>query len=122
MAPAATVSVEGDWTLVHRLNPGAGIGANTSVTGSLHLIRSGMTVTGTYTLADPPRTVPVSGTLSGRSLTMQVGPVTLDGGASLSLSDTMEVGDSGASGSMIARATLGPTSLSAPGTCSMTRP
>ncbi len=119
--PAATASVAGDWTLVHQLNSSVGPGTPTSVTGALRLVQSGSSVAGTYSLDRPSTAVVVSGTVSGRNLTLQIGPVTLSGGATLSLADTMVVGTNEASGSTLARATFGASTLTTPGTCTMTR-
>lgn len=118
----ATASVSGDWTLVHQLSAQPG-GVPTTVRGALRLAQSGTALTGTYSLEQPPTAVAVTGTVSGPSISLRIGPVTLAGGATLSLDDTLSLSATGqeASGSTVATVTLGASTLVTPGSCTMTR-
>ncbi|HEY9854281.1 MAG TPA: hypothetical protein V6D05_01000 [Stenomitos sp.] len=122
--PSPTLGIlSGDWALVHTLNPLSGIGAPTVLGGTLRLLQNGTALTGTYSPAQAPTAVVVTGTVSGTRLSLQVGPVTLSSGVTLNLADTgaLESNLRTASGSTAVTGVLGGTTLLTSGSFTMTR-
>lgn len=120
-APAGALS--GDWTLVHNLNPLAGMGAPTVLGGTLRLVQNGTALTGTYSPSQVPTAMVVSGSLSGGRVSLQIGPVVLASGVTLNLRDAgaVEASARAASGSTAVIGVLGGTTLQSTGTFTMTR-
>lgn len=115
--------MSGNWTLVHNLNLLAGGRGPAVLGGTLRLLQNGTALVGTYTPSQAPAAVTVSGTLSGLSFTLQIGPTTVSGGVTMNLTDsgTLDGTARAASGSTAVTALLGGTTLQSSGTFTMTR-
>lgn len=120
-APAAA-NVTGNWLVTYQFNPTppGQDQINYNATGSLSLTQTNGSVTGSYTEAGSSS--PVTGTVSGRTLNLSIGPTTRNGMTqTITHQSTIAANGNTASGSVTVTARDANRSLQLTGRASLTR-